>query len=60
MGHREIRCHPIHTSDIQSFLPPAKEVWEGYIFKPVCQSFCSQGMGGSALGGGFLHPEGVG
>ena len=24
-------------------LPPAKEVCEGYVFKPVRQSFCSQG-----------------
>ena len=25
------------------FLPPANEVCEGYVFTPVCQSFCSQG-----------------
>ena len=24
-------------------LPPANEVCEGYVFTPVCQSFCSQG-----------------
>ena len=24
-------------------LPPANEVWEGYVFKPVCQWLCSQG-----------------
>ena len=26
-----------------SFLPLANEVCEGYVFTPVCQSFCSQG-----------------
>ena len=25
-----------------TFLPPANEVCEGYVFTPVCQSFCSQ------------------
>ena len=25
------------------FLPPANEVCEGYVFTPVCQSFCSRG-----------------
>ena len=25
------------------YLPPANEVCEGYVFTPVCQSFCSQG-----------------
>ena len=33
-----------------SLLPPANEVCEGYVFTPVCQSFCS--------GGGGLHPGG--
>ena len=28
---------------IFQFLPPAKEVCEGYVFTPVCQSFCSHG-----------------
>ena len=27
------------------FLPPANEVCEGYVFTPVCQSFCSRGGG---------------
>ena len=27
------------------FLPPANEVCEGYVFTPVCQSFCSWGGG---------------
>ena len=27
------------------FLPPANEVCEGYVFTPVCQSFCSRGVG---------------
>ena len=26
-----------------TYLPPANEVCEGYVFTPVCQSFCSQG-----------------
>ena len=28
---------------ITSLLPPANEVCKGYVFTPVCQSFCSQG-----------------
>ena len=31
-----------------ALLPPANEVCEGYVFTPVCQSFCSWGEGGSA------------
>ena len=27
-------------------LPPRNEVCEGYVFTPVCQSFCSQVVGG--------------
>ena len=27
---------------IYGFLPPTNEVCEGYVFTPVCQSFCSQ------------------
>ena len=34
-----------------SFLPPANEVCEGYVFTPVCQSFFSPG-GGACLGPG--------
>ena len=30
---------------IGTFLPPANEVCEGYVFTPVCQSFCSRGGG---------------
>ena len=26
----------------RALLPPANEVFEGYVFTPVCQSFCSQ------------------
>ena len=29
------------------YLPPTNEVCEGYVFTPVCQSFCSQGGGGA-------------
>ena len=31
-------------------LPPANEVCEGYVFTPVCQSFCSQGVPGPGEG----------
>ena len=34
-----------------TFSPPANVVCEGYVFKPVCQSFCSQGGGGMRGGG---------
>ena len=51
------------SSTAQGFLPPANEAWEGYVFMPVFQSFCSQGEvglypGGSAPRGG-LHPWGL-
>ena len=36
------------------FLPPANEVCEGYVFTPVCQSFCSRGRGGHAWRGGCV------
>ena len=29
-------------------LPPTNEVYEGYVFTPVCQSFCSRGGGGES------------
>ena len=55
----------IHDSNwfMSSLLPPANEIYEGYVFTPVCQSFCSQGglhlgvcasMGRSKSGG--LYP----
>ena len=36
-----------HLSPVHGFtyLPPANKVCEGYVFMPVCQSFCSQGVG---------------
>ena len=43
-------------------LPPANEVCKGYVFTPVCQSFCSQGgmRGGGCVwqGGGGIHGRG--
>ena len=43
---------------LSTLLPPANEVCEGYVFTPVCQSFCSRG--GSASSGACiwegLHP----
>ena len=38
------------------YLPPANEVCEGYVFTPVCQSFCSQRgcmAGGACVAGGM-------
>ena len=26
------------------YLPPAMKLWQGNVFTPVCQSFCSQGV----------------
>ena len=41
-------------NDFNLLLPPANEVYEGYVFTPVRQSFCSQGMSpGSHPGGGW-------
>ena len=38
-------------------LPPANEVCKGYVFTPVCQSFCSQGEGSASVHGGIPpHP----
>ena len=34
-------------------LPPTNEVCEGYVFTPVCQSFCSQGWGMCGCMGGM-------
>ena len=48
-----------HTILHNQFLPPANEVCKGYVFTPVCQSFCSQG--GEYLSRytpGQVHPPG--
>ena len=48
-----------HTILHNQFLPPANEVCKGYVFTPVCQSFCSHG--GEYLGRytpGQVHPSG--
>ena len=44
-----------------TFSPPANVVCEGYVFTPVCQSFCSQGgyawwgcVAGGMCGGGHV------
>ena len=41
----KITKHPyaLFCSPVKSFLPPANEVCEGYVFTRVCQSFYSQG-----------------
>ena len=44
-----------------ALLPPANEVCEGYVFTPVCQSFCSWGGGGgipACLAGLQATPKG--
>ena len=39
------------------YVPPANEVCEGYVFTPVCQSFCSQEEGGVCLSACWdIHP----
>ena len=47
-------------SSLLSFLPPANEVCECYVFTPVCQSFCS--WGGACVAGvcmtGGVHGRG--
>ena len=40
-----------------AFLPSANVVCEGYVFTPVCQSFCSQG-GSASVHAGSRHPPG--
>ena len=37
-------------------LPPANEVCEGYVFTPVCQSFCSRGEYLGRYTPGQVHP----
>ena len=40
------------------FLPPANVGCEGYVFTPVCQSFCSQGGGVACVAGSMCGREG--
>ena len=42
------------------FLPPANEVCEGYVFTPVCQSFCSQEGCLPQCMLGYTHPHPLG
>ena len=60
MYYRKIRMFVVPCELSPHFLPPANEVCEGYVFTPVCQSFCSRGEGSaSGLGiciQGGLHP----
>ena len=50
----------IHTLTLPfcTYLPPANEVCEGYVFTCVCQSFCSQG-GGVCLSACLDTPPGT-
>ena len=53
---------PLISTDF-CFLPPANELCEGYVFTPVCQSFCSEGDclgsggGWGVWRGGCLGPD---
>ena len=42
------------------FLPPANDVCEGYVFTPVCQSFCSQEGCLPQCMLGYTHPHPLG
>ena len=48
-------------ADLRSIITARNEVCEGYVFIPVCQSFCSQGgvcgRGGACMAGG-VHGRG--
>ena len=48
----------VYSFTVKSFLPPANEVCEGYVFTPVSQSFCSQGGGRAWLWGGGAWLQG--
>ena len=39
-------------------LPPATKLWQGNVFAPVCQSFCSQGVWPQPPTPGQTHPVG--
>ena len=61
------RCTNIHFQFSTWYLPSANEVCEGYVFTPVCQSFCSQGgmcdgghawHGDAYVAGGDMHGKG--
>ena len=46
-----------HTIRANFLLPPASKVCKGYVFTPVCKSFCSQGgVPGQELPG-QVHPK---
>ena len=50
-------CEPMLCFYSLTYLPPANEVCEGYVFTPVCQSFCS---GGACMVGVGMRGGGVG
>ena len=43
--------------DVCHLLPAANEVCEGYVFTPVCQSFCSQGGRSAPVHAGMHTPR---
>ena len=51
------RYYSTSSVTFKRFLPPANEVCEGYVFTPVCQSFCSSVHRGGVPG--QVHPRQV-
>ena len=41
----------------KKILPPANEICEGYVFTPVCQSFCSRGGVSASVHAGIHTPR---
>ena len=55
MGTEYYQWYHSHRLETNRFLPPANEIYEGYVFTRFCQSFCSQG----GVHGGHEWPGGV-
>ena len=48
--------HFVRGGMVRVSLPPANEVCKGYVFTPVCQSFCSQGVSAPVHAGIHIPP----
>ena len=53
LGGHQIRTQDVPGSILFSFLPPANEVWEGYVFTGVCHSVHREGGHAWLLPGGM-------